>query len=651
MPHTVKFYVPLFSITLILSAFMLFSVQPMFGKMVLPMLGGTPGVWNTAMMFFQAMLLGGYAYAHLTTKFLNVRMQAIVHIALLGLCVFVLPVAIPENWANPPATENPIPWLLGLMLVTIGGPFFVLAGTAPMLQRWFSTTDHPDAQNPYFLYAASNLGSMAALISYPIVIEPLMGLQQQSHVWMGGYMALVALIAGAGFMSRAKPLPAFDPHQPANTTTPTNRMRLTWLMLAFIPSSLMLGVTTHITTDIASAPLLWVIPLALYLLTFIIVFARGLTLQVATAYKWQAFAVIVVALFFIRDPFMIRAISVCLHLTTFFLCALTCHLALAHRRPTPQYLTEFYLIMSLGGVMGGVFNSLIAPFLFTIPLEYCLILALSISVPYIIGDISFRIKEIRKDYKFLLLGVAAALVALFVTDSIVLTSIMMATIFLSLMMLERRSAFIIALLVIIAINPGFRWQKLSQTLHMERNFFGVIRVFNSEKGGMRMLMHGTTLHGTQALVEKYRLLPISYYATSSPGGQVFGMLTQLRKQEPQTVAVVGLGLGSTACFAQANRNYVFYEIDPAVKRVAENKNLFTFLSDCGSPYEVVMGDGRLNMAKAPDHSYDMIFLDAFSSDSIPMHLLTEEAVAMYFRKLKPEGLLVQRIEPHAKIVT
>jgi len=221
----------------------------------------------------------------------------------------------------------------------------------------------------------------------------------------------------------------------------------------------------------------------------------------------------------------------------------------------------------------------------------------------------------------------------------------MGVIFCALMMMRRNSAFIVTLLVVIAINPGFSWEKLSHTLHMERNFFGVIRVTNSDKGGMRMLMHGTTLHGTQALVEEFRLSPISYYAASSPGGQVFGMLTQLHqnKQEPQKVAVIGLGLGSTACFPQSGRDFVFYEIDPAIKRVAEDKNLFTFLSDCGSPYEVVMGDGRLNIAKAPDQSFDMIFLDAFSSDSIPLHLLTKEAIEIYFKKLKPEGLLVVHI--------
>lgn len=644
MIFTSKTYVPVFAVTLILSAFLLFSVQPMFGKMVLPLLGGTPGVWNTAMVFFQAMLLGGYAYAHLTTKFLTVRMQSVLHIALLTVCVFVLPVVIPENWATPPTTENPVPWLLGLMAVAVGGPFFVLAGTAPMLQRWFSTTDHPDAQNPYFLYAASNIGSMVALISYPLVIEPLMGLSQQSHVWMAGYVLLVGLIAGAGFMTRRDVPVAFDPHVPANQVTPTNRMRLTWLMLAFIPSSLMLGVTTYITTDVASAPLFWVIPLALYLLTFIIVFSRYSTLTIATAYRWQSVAIILAAVLFVRDPFSIKAISIVIHLAAFFFCALACHLMLAHRRPGVKHLTEFYLIMSLGGVLGGVFNSLIAPFLFVIPLEYALILCVSILAPFITGDFVFRVQSVIVSSRIMIMAIGAALIAMMSGPSISVAVIMMGTLLFTLMLLRKQpSAFVITLLTVIAIDPGFGWYDLRQTLHMERNFFGVIRVMNSDKGGMRMLMHGTTLHGTQALVESYRLSPISYYAASSPGGQVFGMVTKLREQQPQTIAILGLGLGSTACYPQPGRDYVFYEIDPAIKRIAEDKNLFTYLSDCGSPYKVVMGDGRLRIAEAPDQSYDMIFLDAFSSDSIPVHLLTREAFEIYFKKLKPEGLIVVHI--------
>lgn len=645
MSGTVRAYVPLFAITLILSAFLLFSVQPLFSKMVLPLLGGSPGVWNTAMVFFQAMLLGGYTYAHLSSKFLQPRMQAVLHVALLALCIVVLPIAIPESWTNPPATENPAPWMLGLMAVAVGAPFFVLAGTAPMLQRWFSTTDHPDAHNPYFLYAASNFGSMAALIAYPLVIEPLLGLQQQSHYWMYGFIALIGLIAAAGFQARKVPAPlAFAPQQPANSMVPTRKMRLIWLALAFIPSSLMLGVTTYITTDVASAPLLWVIPLALYLLTFIIVFSRFTTLSVPRAYGWQSLAIILVALLFIRDPFMIKVVNVSLHLVAFFLCALTCHLALAHRRPTPQHLTEFYLIMSLGGVLGGVFNSLIAPYLFPLPLEYALVLAASMVVPFATGDLTFRGKEVIQLHRFVIAGAVAAVIALLSVKSGVLTLAAMGVVFYCLAMLRRRhSAFIVTLLAVLMLDPGFNWRTLVNTLHIERNFFGVIRVEQSSRGGMRNLYHGTTLHGTQAQVEKYRLVPVSYYAPTSPGGQVFQMVGTLKEGQPQKMAILGLGLGSVACYPAAGRDFVFYEIDPAIKRVAEDKNLFTYLSDCGSPYEVIMGDGRLRMAEAVDGHYDMIFLDAFSSDSIPIHLLTREAFQLYFRKLKPDGLLVVHI--------
>lgn len=648
MPASVRFYVPIFSITLILSAFLLFSVQPLFGKMALPLLGGTPAVWNTAMMFFQALLLGGYAYAHLSSKYLGIRTQALLHLGLLGLCVLSLPVAIPSGWSSPPVTDNPAPWLLGLMTMAVGGPFFVIAATAPMLQRWFSTTDHPDAHNPYFLYAASNLGSMAALILYPLAIEPLLGVHLQSRAWMGGYLALALLVALAGFVSRhgqTTSAAATDPHLPANSMTPDNKMRLTWLALSFIPSSLMLGVTTYITTDIAAVPLLWVVPLALYLLTFIIVFARGCTLSVNRAYRWQALTLTLLVLVFIRDPFKAKAITVGLHLIAFFVCALTCHLALAHRRPTPQHLTEFYLFMSLGGVLGGVFNSLLAPFLFVIPLEYALALGLSVLAPFISGDMKFNPQDIKRDYKPALAAVLLSACALIPTKSAAIIMIALIAIGISLLKLSRRRTctFACVFLVVLALDPGFEWSQLGRSLHMERNFFGVIRVTTSEKGGMRMLLHGTTLHGTQAIDETYKLSPISYYAAGAPGGQVFGMLSDIRGHAPQSVAMLGLGVGSTACFFEKGRDFVFYEIDPAMKRIAEDKSLFTYLSDCGSPYRIIMGDGRLRIAEAPDASYDMIFLDAFSSDSIPMHLLTKEAFDIYFRKLKPQGLIVVHI--------
>lgn len=645
MSGAIKPYVPIFTITLILSAFLLFSVQPMFGKMILPLLGGTPGVWNTAMVFFQAMLLGGYAYAHLTTKYLNVRAQAVLHVILLGLCVFVLPIAIPEGWTHPPTMDNPTPWLLGLMALAVGGPFFVLAGTAPMLQRWFSTTDHPDSQNPYFLYAASNLGSMAALIGYPLVIEPLIGLHEQSHVWMYGYITLIALIAGAGLMSGRTTVakPAYDPHQPANSTVPDNKMRLMWLLLAFIPSSLMIGVTTFITTDIASVPLIWVVPLALYLLTFIIVFSRFNRLSLARCHHWQCIAMIFVAIFLLRDITSIKMLSVIIHLTAFFLSVLTCHLALAQRKPTPQHLTEFYLIMSLGGVLGGAFNTFVAVYLFPLPLEYALMMCIALFVPVIVGQIELRKAEFVHCKNIIAMTLMAALAAFVTPNMISVATIMIVVIFMSLFLLLRyKGVFVATLVTMIALDPGYSWTQLDTTRFIERNFFGVVRVVDSDSGNARTLMHGTTLHGTQALSEKYRLSPLSYYAASSPGGQVFGILSEL-DQKPQNVAILGLGAGSVACFPSPDRHFTFYEIDPAILKVAMNKELFTYLSDCGSPYDVVMGDARLKMVEAPDHSFDMIFMDAFSSDSIPVHLLTKEAFDLYFRKLKPDGFIVIHI--------
>lgn len=645
MSGAIKPYVPVFSITLILSAFLLFSVQPMFGKMILPLLGGTPGVWNTAMVFFQAMLLGGYAYAHLTTRYLNVRAQAILHVILLGLCVFVLPIAIPEGWTHPPTMDNPAPWLLGLMALAVGGPFFVLAGTAPMLQRWFSTTDHPDAQNPYFLYAASNFGSMVALLGYPLAIEPLVGLHEQSHAWMYGYIALIVLIAGAGLMSgrRTVTAPIYDPRQPANSTIPDNKMRLTWLMLAFIPSSLMIGVTTFITTDIASVPLIWVVPLALYLLTFIIVFSRFNRLSVTRVHHWQCMAMIFVAVFLLRDITNIKMLAVIIHLAAFFLSTLTCHLALARCKPTPQHLTEFYLIMSLGGVLGGAFNTFVAVYLFPLPLEYALMMCVALFVPVILEQIELRKAEFAHCKNIIAMTLVAALAAFLTPQMISIATVMIVVILLSLFMLLRyKGVFVATIVTVIALDPGYSWTQLETTRHIERNFFGVVRVVDSEKGSVRSLLHGTTLHGTQALTEQYRLSPISYYAASSPGGQVFGILSALG-QKPQNVAILGLGAGSVACFPAPERHFTFYEIDPAVLKVATNKELFTYLSDCGSPYDVVMGDGRLKIAEAPDHSFDMIFMDAFSSDSIPVHLLTREAFDLYFRKLKPDGFVVIHI--------
>ena len=396
-----RIYTSVYAVTLLLSAALLFVVQPMFSKMILPLLGGTSQVWNTAMVFFQLTLLAGYAYAHGTTRFLGVRPQAMLHIALLVLFIFVLPIAIPEGW-EPPRDKDPTFWQLSLMLVSIGGPFFVLSGSAPMFQRWFAQTDHPDADNPYFLYGASNLGSMSALLAYPVIVEPLLSLNMQSLSWAIGYGLLAAMTCLCAFLVWPH---ASAPKKQAKTTKKREKItwsrRLLWLALAAVPSSLMLGVTTYITTDIASVPLLWVIPLALYVGTFILVFARK---------QWIAKDRVIVLQGLLFLGLMAQLLGIELaavyvvpfHIALFFFSALLCHMELAESRPGAENLTEFYLLMSVGGAIGGIFNALIAPQFFVIPLEYGLGLAASFIVCAVAAKSAFPRKFMTLEWGALL---------------------------------------------------------------------------------------------------------------------------------------------------------------------------------------------------------------------------------------------------------
>ena len=389
-----RLYVPVYALTLLLSALLLFAVQPMFSKMILPLLGGAPQVWNTAMMVFQLLLLSGYAYAHGTSRFLPVRIQAVLHIVLLAIFLTVLPIAIPTDW-SPPDTQDPTLWQISLMAVTVGGPFFLLSGSAPMLQHWFAKTDHAHADNPYFLYGASNLGSMSALLAYPFFIEPLLDTAQQSYVWMIGYGGLMAMMLLSALLvwraAGASSQKSIDQtaHEPI-----TMKRRLTWLVLAAVPSSLLLGVTSFITTDIASVPLLWIIPLALYVSTFIIVFARRPIISRERAMILFGAVLAVTMMSMIRfsgHNFFIMG----MHYLLFFTAALACHSELAALRPGTSRLTEFYLFMSLGGAIGGILNALIAPKFFILPLEYAAALALACGLRYASGTLKISTQRMK----------------------------------------------------------------------------------------------------------------------------------------------------------------------------------------------------------------------------------------------------------------
>ncbi len=659
-----KLYIPVFSLTLILSASLLFSVQPMFSKMILPLLGGTPQVWNTAMLFFQVCLLAGYGYAHATTRFLNVKVQSVIHIILLFAVLFVLPFGIPEGWL-PDETKDPTIWQLYLMTITIGAPFFVLAASAPMLQRWFTNTSHPDADNPYFLYGASNLGSMASLLAYPTIIEPMLNLSGQSNAWMYGFFALFTLVILSAIIiwndteNKSDKTKKIKEHIPSVT----NKQRLLWLFLSFVPSSLMLGVTTAITTDIASAPLLWIMPLALYVSTFIIAFARKPIISIPQArLMFDVLFISVISLVVLtNDTYMNPFFLIGIYLALFFSAATLCHLKLVHLKPHNKHLTEFYLFMSAGGALGGVFNAIIAPQLLILPIEFAIAVALVIVARFMTSPskaVSLETiflsvirsfiakKEDRKNNNFKVEQILImALLILFIFNKVLpdATYFIAGLITLTLLFLRKtRITFAVVSLILLSIFP-LRSNIYSgdNIIYQSRNFFGVIRIIDKEN--QRILMHGTTNHGMQIKTEgKLALEKISYYSKYSP---IFDVMSyyDLHGEDNQKIAVLGLGIGIMSCFQKDGRSYDFYEIDPEIMHLAENKEYFTFLSDCGSPYKTILGDARIKIKEQPNKGYDLVLTDAFSSDNIPIHLLTKEAISSYLSKTSDEGAVVLHI--------
>ncbi len=647
-----KNLLPIFSATLFLSAFLIFAVQPMVSKMLLPMLGGSPSVWNTAMVFFQAMLLAGYAYAHFVARFVPLKAQAFIHIALLCLFTLVLPLALPAD-AIPPENDGQALWQLGVMLTCVGGPFFVLAASAPLFQHWFSASGHKDAENPYFLYALSNAGSMISLLSYPLIIEPLIGVHDQTILWSAGYMLLIAFTAVCAWMVRggAKPAPATIETQEQGRVRWLSR--LAWVGLAFIPSSLMLGVTTLITTDLASVPFLWVLPLAIYLGTFIIAFSKKPLVPVIFSRELCAYAVVATILITLLSGSIVMTMTIIIvHLVTFTLGALLCHSELARIKPAASRLTEFYLLISLGGVLGGIFNALIAPKIFLVPLEYRITLAMLgfviwagiAKIPYI--SLTFNSLDDKSKYRKNLIIDIAIIAAMFGLYAFVLTSDDARlkiggaiVIFVSLILLvQNRFVFAItAAVALCAFQPAF-WSSNQKLLSLDRNYFGVLKVY--EKAGAHQFFHGTTLHGAQWQSKEWKLFPVSYYSPNGPASNVFEEMS--KRPGKQNIGVIGLGVGSVVCYKKPGRHFDFYEIDEDVVRYAEDPRYFSYLKDCGN-YDVILGDGRMKISEKPDATYDMLFLDAFSSDNIPVHVMTLEAFKIYVTKLKPGGIITMNI--------
>jgi SAM-dependent methyltransferase len=657
--------IALFSTTLFVSAGLLFWIQPMFGRFLLPTLGSTPQVWIASMLFFQIVLLLGYAYGHVLSARLSPRRQAVVHVALVVVATIVLPVGVPGD-ARAPETGNPVWWQLGLMAVSIGLPFFALSATAPLIQRWLAQSGHRRAADPYFLYRASNAGSIAGLIAYPVLIEPLLGLQDQGRWWTAGYALLVVLMAacaatvlraGAAVDAAGAGADGAVDAPPAGERPVDWRRRARWVALAFVPSSLMLGATTYITRDIAPVPLLWVLPLTAYLLSFIFAFAPRPDPHPLVRAARVAMPVIAVALVYAivtkaeRPLWLLMA----LHVIALFTVALVAHGALAADRPHASRLTEFYLWVSVGGALGGVFNALLAPVVFKTLVEYPLAIAVACALypgpakerPTVLEFFTRSKKPTRVlDWVAPVLigvGVALALDAVQTTDRDTSTTARAIVFGLALGIVVnfarrplRFGAAIGAIFLASSVMSGDRVEVLDR----DRSYFGLYRV--EKIGPYHEIIDGTTVHGVER-TGPGRPEPLSYYTAAGPIGQLFRAMGDDPRRPAARTAIVGLGAGGLACYARPGEHWTFYEIDPTVARIARDPRLFTYLRDCAGRHDIVLGDGRQSLAAARDERFGLIALDAFTSDAVPVHLITREAIALYLRRLRPDGLLLFNI--------
>jgi hypothetical protein len=646
--------VRVFALTLFLSSSLLFLVQPMIGRLILPLLGGTPAVWSTCLVFFQALLLGGYVYAHVLPSWLGERRHALIHVALLLLPLLYLPVALPQDW-TPPDESSPIFWVLGLLLVSVGPPFFVAATSSPLLQRWFAGSGHPSSNDPYYLYAASNLGSLMALLGYPLLVEPLLTLADQGRLWMAGYIVFLSLTAGCAvwFWRTTAGQRAEEVNNGQSMVYASGsllhpppaalawKQRLHWLLLAFVPSSLMLSVTTYLTTGIAAIPLLWMAPLALYLLTFVLAFARKEWISYRLLTRWMPAVVLVIVLVLLSEATEPIALLLALHLLGLFWVSLVCHTTLARERPPSTRLTEFYLWLSIGGMIGGIFNVLLAPLLFSSTAEYPLVLVLACLLRPAPGQTP-RLLDIA-----LPIGLGVLTIALIVSgerfalepgpNSI---AWMFAGPLVACYMLHERPLRFGLGIGAIMLAAGAYGGVYGRTLYQVRSFFGVYRVTLDPTGSYRTLVHGDTVHGRQSVDPARAHEPLSYYYRTGPIGQVFQALDG--DERLNKVGVVGLGTGALACYAKTGQEWTFYEIDPAVVAIARDSGQFTFFTGGLVQPALVVGDARLKLARSAER-FGLLVLDAFSSDAIPIHLMTREALQIYCDHLSADGVLAFNI--------
>ena len=633
----------LFAATIFVGSFLLFLMQPMVARMALPELGGAPAVWNSAMLVYQALLLGGYAYAHWLGRFAMAR-QAVLHIGLLLFAALWLPISLVNmaSWAE----GLEVFWVPTLLAASIGPLFFAVAAQAPLIQRWFALDDRETSQ-PWALYAASNLGSFGGLLTYPLLMEPNLSLTTQRWSWSLGYALLILLVIYVAWTRRS--IPAMKQVSKAQSAPVPPRRTLMWLALSAVPSGLILSTTIHLTTDIFAMPLLWVIPLGLYLLSFTVAFADGRSVAKWITRHAPATLLMIGGTAALGNT-SIPLVAMTVNLLLLFVISVALHSRLYDLRPEPDRLTQFYLMMSLGGVLGGLFAAIVAPLVFDWVYEHpILLLAAAALLP--LRSI-FPSLQLTKNGKLALLLIAALSTLFFISDwfadmlilRVILQTIALVSIFMvGLALTTDRRFFVVVLVLAMLALGGAETINTSLTGKRIRSYFGVYAI--KDYSDRVTLAHGTTLHGSQYKSADQELDPTSYYGRESGGG-----LAMLKAPEifgPNTsIAMVGLGTGTMACYKQPSQRWQFFEIDPAIVRIAKNSGSFTFIPKCAPDAVITVGDARLELdkiAKIAPASFDILVIDAFSSDTIPLHLLTYEALEVYSHTLAFDGLLLIHI--------
>jgi hypothetical protein len=632
-----------FVATIFLGSFLLFLVQPMIARMALPRLGGAPAVWNSAMLVYQALLLAGYAYAHWLGRFAP-RRQALIHLAGFAAAASTLPIGL--IGLTPSATANPFFWVPALLLASVGPLFFVVSAQAPLMQRWYALTEGRD---PYPLYAASNLGSFAGLLAYPLVVELWLPLGAQRWLWTAAYALLVLAVA---WCASALPNRSAEIVERAATPAPSRRQLACWALLSAVPSGLILSTTLHLTTDIVAMPLLWVIPLGVYLLSFSVAFAsRNRPARLISALA--PLLLLVSALTLFPANAALAPLYAALAVVNLFTVAVALHSRLYDSRPDQQHLTSFYLAMSAGGVLGGFFCALVEPQIYDWTNEHpILLVAAAALLPFsnpiprlarLWSNAALKPRITRFGIVLVMLLSVATLGGFGLHPSAALTYVAAVAIAgVAVAALGNRMLFAASLAALMLAAGGWDQVALSTAPgHMTRSFFGIYTIGESKSA--RWLVHGTTVHGIENLGSPEReRMPTAYYVPGSGIGRAMTAAPRLFGEHAR-IHVVGLGAGTLACYARPGQRWSFYEIDPAIARIARDPKRFRFLDRCLPDARIVIGDARLTLAGAPAGSADLLVIDAFSSDSIPMHLLTGEAFDVYRRHLRPGGLLMVHI--------